>query len=94
MGPAEKKFILTVGLAGVNAVGQGARFWEKPESHEIVTGGTPEGRQALRVAADGTRALMCANATPYEQKITYRWKGAWPRSTLQPRELRLVPIAK
>ena len=45
-------------------------------------------------AADGTRALMFANATPYEQKIAYRWKGAWTRATMQPHELRLVPVAK
>ena len=44
-------------------------------------------------AADGTRALMFANATPYEQKIAYRWKGAWTRTTIKPRELRLVPVA-
>ena len=41
-------------------------------------------------AADGTRALMFVNATPYEQKIAYRWKGVWTRTTMKPRELRLV----
>ena len=45
-------------------------------------------------AADGTRALMFANATAYEQKIAYRWKGTWTRTTMQPHELRLVPVAK
>ncbi len=43
-------------------------------------------------AADGTRALMFVNATPYEQKIAYRWKGVWTRTTMKPRELRLVPV--
>ena len=45
-------------------------------------------------AADGTRALVFANATPYEQKIAYRWKGVWTRTTMKPHELRLVPLAK
>lgn len=44
-------------------------------------------------AADGTRALMFANATPYEQKAAYRWNGIWTRTTFQPNELRLVPLA-
>jgi len=43
-------------------------------------------------AADGTRALIFVNATPYEQKIAYRWKGVWTRTTMKPRELRLVPV--
>lgn len=45
-------------------------------------------------AADGSRALMFANATPYEQKIAYRWKGAWTRMSIKPRELRLVPVSR
>ena len=43
-------------------------------------------------AADGTRALMFANATPYEQTVSYRWNGIWTRTTFKPRELRLVPV--
>ena len=43
-------------------------------------------------AADGTRALMFVNATPYEQKIAYRWKGVWTRTTMKPHELRLIPV--
>ena len=42
-------------------------------------------------AVDGTRALMFANATPYEQKVAYRWNGKWTRTTFLPHELRLVP---
>lgn len=45
-------------------------------------------------AADGSRALMFANATPYEQNIAYRWKGAWTRTSMKPRELRLVPVSR
>ena len=30
----------------------------------------------------------------YEQAIAYRWKGAWTRTTMQPRELRLVPVSQ
>ncbi len=45
-------------------------------------------------AADGTRALMFANATGEEQKIAYRWRGAWTRTAMKPRELRLVTAVK
>ena len=43
-------------------------------------------------AADGTCALMFANATPYEQTVSYRWNGVWTRTAFKPRELRLVPV--
>ena len=45
-------------------------------------------------AADGTRALMFANATAHVQTIAYRWNGVWTRTTMQPHELRLVPVEK
>ena len=49
-----------------------------------------EGRKWL---AHGTRALVFANATPDEQTIAYRWKGVWTRTTMKPRELRLVRVS-
>lgn len=45
-------------------------------------------------AADGTRALMFANATPYPQKTAYRWNGTWTRTMFKPHELRLVPVER
>jgi len=41
-------------------------------------------------AADGSRALMFVNATPYPQAFAYRWSGRWTRLTLAPHELRLT----
>ena len=59
--------------------GQGARFWEKPDTHEIVTGKVPEGRQALRVTSNGARkqvARSIAIDTFWKEGTTYR-VSAW-----------------
>jgi len=45
-------------------------------------------------AADGTRALMFANATDHPQTAAYRWNGKWTRTVFKPHELRLVPVEK
>lgn len=42
-------------------------------------------------AADGTRALVFANATDKAQDIAYRWEGKWMRMTLPPHGLALMP---
>ena len=42
-------------------------------------------------AADGTRALVFANATDKAQDIAYRWEGKWMRMTLPPHGLELMP---
>ena len=42
------------------------------------------------ISARRRRASLRADHGHYEQKIAYRWKGVWTRTTMQPRELRLV----
>ncbi len=45
-------------------------------------------------AADGSRALMFSNPTPYPQNIAYRWNGKWTRTTINAHELRLTQANK
>ena len=45
-------------------------------------------------AADGSRALVFANATAYEQPVAYRWNGKWRQLTMSPHGLRLIQVDK